>query len=115
VCPHACGSVDGLTVNGQRMSYVDLRTSGAGLSGLMFAGLVTTWGWGMAARKPWTRWALVVAPLAPLLPFPRELIPDLGAVIVGGVFHAVIAYLLLFHLRSVREYLERDNREGTAA
>ena len=104
-----------VSVNGQRLSYAELWTSGAGLSGLMFAGLVTIWGWGMAARKPWSRWTLVAAPLLPILPFPKELIPDLRGVIVSGIVHAAIAYVLLFHLRSVREYLERGNREGTAA
>src|SRR4051812_36854326 len=51
--------------NGHQMSYPELWRSGTGIIQLIFLGLVTLGTWGIAARKPSSRWALVVAPILP--------------------------------------------------
>jgi len=100
------------TVNGQRMSYSELWRSGAGLSAALFIGFVTLGTWGMVARQPWSRWALVLAPVLPIAAFPSLMISEPGMLVNAIVISAVI-YGCLFHLKSVRKYLERhDNDEA---
>ncbi len=96
-------------VNGQLMMYSELWRSGAGVALLVFVGLGLIGCWGMAARKGWSRWALVFVPLLPFATFPRYLIQDFGATLFGGLFTAVIFYLCLFHLKVVRNYFDRIN------
>jgi hypothetical protein len=93
-------------VNDQVMSYSQFWSSGIGASALLFVGLVTAGAWGMAARARWSRWALVLSQLLPLVPFPRVLSPSVPLSIALGVTGAVIAYLCLFHIPSIRAYVE---------
>src|SRR5262245_970431 len=104
------------TVNGRPMSYAELWESGAGFSMATFIALLLVGTWGLAARNPATRWALVLAPVVPfavLLVFPwssqfsaESLSLELfaQAVVTGGVIYAC-----LFHLRAVRRYLDRQD------
>ena len=94
------------TVNGQQMSYSELWRSGAGASILAFVGLGTIGCWGMAARKAWSRWALVLVPLLPTAIFPRSLMSDLGVTLIYGFLTGAIIYFCLFRLKAVRYYFE---------
>jgi hypothetical protein len=96
----------GWRVNDEVMSYSEFWASGAGASALLFIGLVTAGAWGMAARARWSRWALVLSQLLPLVPFPRALLPSIALSIVLGLTGAVMAYLCLFHIPSIRAYME---------
>jgi hypothetical protein len=91
-------------VNGQRMSYGEFWRSGAGLSVVTFAGLISAGSWGIAARRPWSRWAIVATPVLPIVPFPRSLIPGIWP-IINGVLTAAVLYLYLFHAKSIRTYM----------
>lgn len=102
-------------VNGQPMSYGELWRSGAGVSAATFVGLVTAGTWGMAARRTWSRWALVAAPVLPIIFFPKALVPDLGFVIANGVVTAAVVYGCLFRLQSVREYLQSGHGDDPTA
>src|SRR5262245_52347499 len=53
------------TVNGRRVSYSELWLSGSGVAFALFVSLVAVGCWGLAARRPASRWALVLAPVAP--------------------------------------------------
>jgi hypothetical protein len=97
------------TVNGKPMSYAEFWTSGAGLSAALFVGLITLGTWGIAARKSWTRWALVSAPILPVIPFPNSMLPDVGLVLLNGALTGAVIYLCLFHIKSVRQYLGGGN------
>ena len=97
------------TVNGQKMSYYEFWRFGAGTSALTFVGLIAIGTWGMAARKSWSRWTLVFAPLLPIATIPRAMIPEFGMALASGVFFAAIFYECLFHLTAVRKYLLGDN------
>jgi hypothetical protein len=93
-------------VNDEVMSYSEFWASGAGASALLFVGLVTAGSWGMAARAHWSRWALVLAQLIPLVPFPKLLLPSLPLSITLCAISAAIVYLCLFHIPSIRAYME---------
>jgi len=98
------------TFNGTKMSYSELWRSGAGLIMVILFGLVTIGTWGMAARKPNSRWALVLAPSAPVilaLAFPQlqSTFPLDAVFFLQVIITPVIIYGCLFHLASVREYL----------
>jgi hypothetical protein len=100
--------VNDWTVNGKRMSYAELWQSGAGLSSALFFGLGIVGTWGLAARQPWSRWALVATPILPIVFFPGAMLTDLKFVIINASLTALATYAYLFHLRSVREYLQRQ-------
>ena len=98
------------TFNGTRMSYSELWSSGAGLVMAVFIGLVIVGTWGMAARKPTSRWALVLAPLAPIilaLAFPklRSTVPLDPVFLLQVLVTPAIIYGCLFHFASIRKYL----------
>jgi hypothetical protein len=100
------------TVNGRPMSYAEFWVSGAGLSAALFVGLICLGTWGMAARKSWTRWALVSAPILPIVPFPKSMVPDLGLVLLNGALTGAVIYVCLFHIKSVRKYLDGGHADG---
>ena len=103
-------------VNGHPMEFAKFWRSGAATSALFLAGLGTIGAWGLAARKPWSRWAWVAAPVLPLITFPRELVPDLAMAVLSGRVSAAIIYVCLFRLGSVRAYLNSGaNNEQSAA
>jgi len=93
-------------VNDDVMSYSEFWASGAGASALLFVGLGTAGSWGMAARARWSRWALVLSQLLPLIPFPRVLLHSVPLSIALCIASAAIAYLCLFHIPSIRAYME---------
>ena len=111
------------TVDGQQMSYRELWSSGAGAAFGICLFLVMVGAWGLAARNSLSRWALVLAPLAPyavLLIFGEASWLskiDIRFGILSGIVTAVVLYACLFHLSGVRNYLsgggdERMNGRG---
>lgn len=97
-------------VNGEKVSYFHLWQSGTGAAISTLAVLITTGAWGMAARIPNSRWAFVFAPLLPYVVLGvagRDLAPDADLVLTSAsaLVVAVGLYLVLFHTKSVREYL----------
>jgi hypothetical protein len=97
-------------INGREMSYAELWKSGAGLAFGLFLFLITIGAWGLAARNPRSRWALVAAPAAPYvasLPFLSSKLLSTEEVwfgILGGLVIGAIMYACLFHLPAVRRY-----------
>ena len=101
------------TVNGRRMSYADFWASGAGASAALFVGLLTVGPWGMAARRPGSRWLLVFAPLAPVVLVPSSpLLADTPywTIVLSQVVTSMIIFWCLFYLQPVKRYLESDER-----
>jgi hypothetical protein len=111
------------TINGRQMSYAELWKSGAGLAFGLFLFLVMMGSWGLAARNPRSRWALVAAPSAPYvasIPFLNSGLlstEDVLFGILGGLAMAAIAYACLFRLPAVRRYFAggRDARGRQSA
>lgn len=100
----------GWTINGRQLSYAELWKSGAGLAFGLFLFLITIGAWGLAARNPGSRWALVAAPTAPyiasvpFLHFGLLSTEEVRFGLLGGLLMAAIAYACLFHLPAVRRY-----------
>lgn len=103
------------TVNGRRISYGELWSSGAGASFALFIALIILGSWGLAARKPISRWAVVLAPVAPyavLLAFPNSWLTADSisvSVLMQAFIAAALMYFCLFHLKGIRRYLERSS------
>ena len=100
-------------INGRPMSYIEIWTSGAGLSICAFLVLVMVGTWGLAARNAKSRWVLVLAPLAPcavlLLPWRSQFATESLAIgtVTQLILGAAVIYICLFHLKIVRKYFER--------
>lgn len=98
------------TIEGRHLSYAELWQSGAGVAYALFLLLLTIGAWGLAARKPASRWALIFAPIAPYVasaPFLRSGLlsrDDLTFGILGGMLMAAVLYACLFRLPAVRRY-----------
>ena len=97
------------TVNGREMTYSEFWGSGAGIWAVLFVGLVTGGMWGMAARKPSSRWALVLAPVLPVaftLPFSewRAMVPLEPIFALELLVIVALLYVCLFHIPSVQRY-----------
>jgi hypothetical protein len=94
------------TVNGREMSYREFWSSGAGATAATFVGLFTVGAWGMAARIPASRWALVLSPLLPLAFMPAFMVgtTSLSTLLLGQAITAAIVYWCLFRLNAVRQY-----------
>ncbi len=98
------------TIEGRHLSYAELWKSGAGLAFAVFLLLLTIGAWGLAARNSASRWALVLAPIAPYVasaPFLRSGLltrDDLTFGILGGMLMAAVLYACLFRLPAVRRY-----------
>jgi heme A synthase len=108
-------------VNDIPMSYRDLWISGAALSMISFIVLVGVGAWGLAARSSVSRWALVLAPLVPLLLLfalgDSSVFPHLRmtfAVFVQGAVTSLLIYACLFWLPSVRRYLDLPSAQERA-
>ena len=99
------------TVNGRRVSYAELWSSGAGVVLGVCLALSGLGAWGLAARSSRARWACVAAPSAPLLalPFSRAslLLSGLSdaSLVAGTLLTSAAVYAALFHVPSVRRYL----------
>jgi hypothetical protein len=100
-------------INGRPMAYAELWSSGQGVAIAAFLAFVSVGTWGLAARTRASRWLLVSSPLAPyivlaLFPASPTLFsePIAVSVIVSATLTAAAFYVCLFHLRSVREYLD---------
>jgi hypothetical protein len=48
---------------------------------------------------------LVLAPVLPIVVFPKALVPEIEYALVNGLVTAAIIYGCLFHLTSVKAYL----------
>lgn len=108
--------ITGWTVNGRTMSYAELWKSGAGVALGVFLVLLLFGTWGLAARNSGTRWALVLAPVAPyavlvIFPWSSQVSSEsLSAyTITSAIVTGLVIYGCLFHLQSVRRYLERSD------
>jgi len=105
------------TIDARPMSYARLWTSGAGFAFAVFLSLITIGAWGLAARNPASRWALVAAPIAPYIasvPFMNSGLlsrEDIWFGILGGLLMAAVIYTCLFHLPAVRRYFA-GGRDG---
>jgi hypothetical protein len=100
-------------VDGRLMSYREMWLSGdaAALAACLI--LVAAGAWGLAARNRASRWSLVFAPVLPYVILalfrsvsllPADPIPF--DVVASAILTAIVVYSCLFHLRSVREYLD---------
>lgn len=99
-------------INGRSMSYSEFWFSGAGASAALFVSLIIVGCWGLAARRPNSRWALVAAPLAPYAPlvvFPSSFVGDVTAAdVLLACLTAAVIYVCLFYPPSIRRYLEGE-------
>jgi hypothetical protein len=97
------------TVGSRTMSYTDLWQSGAGatLSACLLLGGIGAWG--LAARAPRARWALVASPSVPLLSLWTSRAEGLDSVsnVASALLTSAVVYLALFHVPAVRRYLSR--------
>jgi hypothetical protein len=101
------------TFNGRQMSYSEFWSSGAGLVMVGIIGPMTMGAWGMAARKPNSRWALVLMPLVPVvltLMFPqlRSTVTLDPLYLLELILSPAIIYGCLFHFSSVRNYFHGE-------
>jgi hypothetical protein len=103
-------------VDGHRMSYAELWSSGHGAPIASSLVLVSVGAWGLAARRRASRWLLVLSPVVPyfiLAIFPGAPTvasePIATEVIVGAAVTAIVFYVCLFHLPAVREYLDGES------
>lgn len=105
-------------VDGHRMSYAELWSSGQGAAIAACLVLVSVGAWGLAARKRVSRWLLVLSSVVPyfvLAIFPEA--PTMSSepiaieIIVSAAVAAVVSYVCLFHLRTVCEYLDGESVE----
>jgi hypothetical protein len=100
------------TVNGRRVQYAELWSSGAGLSMLVFTVMATVGAWGLAARAPWSRWLWVATPLSPVLIaaaypstwFTQEVSGNLS-VWASSAATAIAIFFCLFLIPAVKCYL----------
>jgi hypothetical protein len=95
-------------VNGQPMSYGEFWRSGAAVSALLVSGLMSVGGWGMAARKPWSRVVWVLVPILPLVTFPRTMVGSWLQTGIYGLVWVAATYVALYRWRRVREYFEAE-------
>lgn len=96
-------------VNGRPMSYSEVWRSGVGASALSFIVFVTIGAWGMAARKQWSRWVLVLTQVVPVVFFPidwKEMRGHLPIMLIGVGIGVAIIYTCLFRLKRMRSYFE---------
>ena len=98
-----------MTVNGQRMSYSEVWESGVGVSIVLFLGLATVGCWGMAARKVWSRWALIFTPFIGTLSFSQIPSFDLKWALVNCIFTGAVIYGYLFHSKAVEKYFQKGD------
>jgi hypothetical protein len=95
-------------VNGQSMAYGEFWRSGAAISALLLSGVMFVASWGTAARKSWSRIAWVLAPILPLVTFPRGLVVNWVHTGISSLVWMVATYVVLFRWRRVREYFEAE-------
>ena len=104
------------TVDGRLVSHAELWTSGAGPALALLLSMTALGCWGLAARRPSSRWLLVAAPVVPLVA--RAMWTDAAGalepwLLVEAVAAALVLYVGLFHTSVVRTYL--DDRGGAAS
>lgn len=101
-----------LHINGQAVSRREFWHSGVALVFASFLILGVIGSWGMALRRPGTRWAVVSIVLVPavisqLLPASALLAlgqPSPSRMLVAGCAYAIGFYLCLFHIPAVKRY-----------
>ena len=93
-------------VDARSMSYGEVWNSGVGLVMVVFLGLVTVGSWGMAARRPWSRWALVLTQVLVIVPIVAGEVDQPWVLLVQAGVAALIIYAVLFHLPSIRTHFE---------
>ena len=91
------------TVDGMTKTYAEMWRSGGAELAVLWLLLVAAGCWGVALRKPDARWILVFTPLASLITT-ISFEPFQPSDIFSASVCAVIVYVTLFHLRSVRLY-----------
>ncbi|HEV8327869.1 MAG TPA: hypothetical protein VGQ08_10320 [Nitrospiraceae bacterium] len=103
-------------IDGHRMSYAELWSSGQGTAIAASLVLVSVGAWGLAARKRSSRWLLALSPVVPyfiLAIFPGA--PTVSSepiaieIIVSATVAAIVVYVCLFHSRAVCEYLDGES------
>jgi len=107
-------------VNGQEVTYSRLWLSGTGVVFALFLILGGVGTWGLAARSPNARWALVLTPMAPCLfgfLFPTVL-PSIQfslSLLLQATVTGALVYAYLFHASSVSAYLRLSESEKNNA
>jgi hypothetical protein len=69
-----------------------------------FGALMTIGSWGTMAHWGWARWALVAAPVLPVILFRRGFEKYMPDVLIGTTGFAVVFFLLAFCIPAVRGY-----------
>ena len=100
-------------IDGRRMSYSQLWSTGYGLAFAVALALTGVGVWGLAARNQFSRWLLVLAPTAPYVVLTAYSVSGISAntpigttVLLQAVGTSAVVYVCLFHLRVVRAYLD---------
>lgn len=91
------------TVNGRTHTYAEMWRSGIAPVAACWLALMAIGCWGVAARKPFCRWILILSPLVSEVSsavFQPLRLTDIAS---AGLW-VMVAYVSLFHLRSVRAY-----------
>jgi hypothetical protein len=110
----------GREVNDHYMNYGEFWTSGAGITLFLFVVLDCIGCWGIAARKPNSRWACVFSTIMPMIPavlfhylsgaaWCKQ--ATLQAGMVSAIIPASIIYAYLFHSSAVRAYFKAGKRD----
>ena len=99
-------------VDGRQLSYAEFWSSGYGPAFSAAMALFSAGTWGLAARKPWSRWLVILGPTIPhivLATFATSPIyvcsPNCAGVFIEAAATSAGLYVCLFHVRPFRDYL----------
>ena len=109
------------TVNGRKVSYSELWSSGAGPVMLAFMVTAAAGAWGLAARASWSRWFWVATPIVPVLVaavypktwFTGEAAGDTG-IWLGALATGAFIFVCLFLVPSVQAYVRGHSSAADA-
>jgi hypothetical protein len=97
-------------VNGQKLTYVEIWTSGYAPALAIACFLMTVGAWGAAARNRRSRWAIVLSGLVPyLVLFFGTLTGYDWFAVLGGAVMSFLLFLVLFRLPSIAAYYAQDH------